>query len=74
MRGAQGIAQNARTGEGLKAEMAASPGSVCKALLKGDPEMILDSLGGIVIREGHELDTWHGDLSQLRERFQGQRR
>jgi hypothetical protein len=25
------------------------------------------------IREGHELETWYGDLSQLRERFREQR-
>ncbi len=26
------------------------------------------------IREGHEMESWYGDLSQLRERFQGRRK
>jgi len=101
LRHSQGIAHNARTVEWLKAEMVAGPGSVCKALLKGDPEVVLDSLAGLIIscyllglrvgldsvrvdiavvakldrniREGHEMETWYGDLSQLRERFQRQR-
>jgi hypothetical protein len=102
LRQTQGIAQNARTVEWLKAEVVVGPGSVCRALLKGDPEGVLESLAGLVIscyllglrvgldctrldnailtkldrniREGHEMETWYGDLSQLRERFQGRRK
>lgn len=88
--------------EWLKAEIAGGAGSVCKALLVGNPETVADSLAALVIscyllgrrvgldyarldeailaklelniREGHELETWYRDLSQLRDRFQRGRR
>ncbi|MDQ7794598.1 MAG: MazG-like family protein [bacterium] len=97
-----GVARNIRSVEWLKAELAGGAGTVCKALLKGNPEAVADSLAGLVVscyllgrrvgldygrldeaigvklelnvRSGHELETWYGDLSQLRDHLRGRRR